>query len=108
MYLASSDGEVWSVARSRWLAKRAHPQGYYVVCLLDKNGRRKTWKVARIIVTAFYGPRGSDMCVAHGDGTRTNDHLENLRWATQKENAADRLKHGRDARGQKERGGSPH
>lgn len=32
--------------------------------------------------------------MAHNDGTRTNNHYTNLRWATPKENQADRRIHG--------------
>lgn len=32
--------------------------------------------------------------MAHNDGSRTNNHYKNLRWATPKENQADRRVHG--------------
>jgi hypothetical protein len=37
--------------------------------------------------------------VAHGDGSRDNNHVTNLRWATRRENAADAARHGTLARG---------
>lgn len=39
--------------------------------------------------------------VAHGDGNTINNHVSNLRWATLKENQADRVLHGVDNRGER-------
>jgi len=39
--------------------------------------------------------------VAHNDGVRTNNHRSNLRWATAKENQADRIAHGTYVKGEK-------
>ena len=40
----------------------------------------------------------------HKDGNPANNHLDNLRWDTRKNNAADRVRHGTTCRG--ERGGN--
>jgi len=37
----------------------------------------------------------------HGDGDRTNNCLENLRWGTKRSNQADRLRHGTHNRGER-------
>jgi hypothetical protein len=48
-----------------------------------------------LICEAFHGPRPSPAHeVAHNDGVKVHNHASNLRWATPKENAADRSKHG--------------
>lgn len=48
-----------------------------------------------LVAEAFHGWRPSeDHEVAHGDGSRVNNHYRNLRWATRLENAADKMLHG--------------
>ncbi|KKL63304.1 hypothetical protein LCGC14_2176430 [marine sediment metagenome] len=41
------------------------------------------------------------MEVCHWDGTRDNDRLENLRWASRADNAADMVRHGRSGVGER-------
>ncbi|UPT99334.1 NUMOD4 motif-containing HNH endonuclease [Bradyrhizobium barranii subsp. apii] len=54
----------------------------------------------RIMLETFVGPSPSTRHQgAHGDGDTSNNRLDNLRWATPKENAADRIKHGKQVRG---------
>ena len=43
----------------------------------------------------------SAMILRHLDGNKTNPHADNLAWGTQKENAADRERHGKTSRGSK-------
>jgi hypothetical protein len=65
-------------------------RGYLVVAL----GHRGTIYVHHLVLLAFVGPRPAGRQAAHGDGHRTNNLLSNLRWATPKENTADRYRHG--------------
>lgn len=52
--------------------------------------------IHQLVCEAFHGPKPSPTHeVAHNDGDRTNNRIENLRWATPAENSADRLRHGR-------------
>src|SRR5216684_2693228 len=53
-----------------------------------------------LICSAFHGTRPSKKhLAAHWDGDPLNNLEGNLRWATYKENAADRDRHGRTSRG---------
>lgn len=49
--------------------------------------RKRTYKVARLVCEAFYGPAPADRqyCL-HGDEDSRNNHATNLSWGTQKEN----------------------
>lgn len=64
------------------------------------EGRRVRMLAHRLVMEAF-GPAmpQAGMIVAHNDGDHTNNHIGNLRWATYRENTADRIVHGTDRRG---------
>jgi hypothetical protein len=68
--------------------------GYFSVCL-SRSADQVRIDVHRLVAMAFHGPRPSaDHLVAHNDGSRTNNHARNLRWATQSENLRDCREHG--------------
>lgn len=66
---------------------------------LSKNGKTKTYRVCRLVATAFHGPCPEGMECSHLDGTRDNDTPENLQWVTPSENMSHTLIHGTDMRG---------
>lgn len=74
--------------------------GYPYVCL-SRQGVERRYRVHRLVLEAFIGPRPAGMECCHGDGNQGNCRLSNLRWATQQENLEDALRHGR------RRGGLP-
>lgn len=77
------------------------PLGYRKATMFI-NGRKKTFLISRLILTAFVGaPPTPEHVAAHGDGNPAHDVLANLRWATKSENQLDRREHGTDNRGQK-------
>lgn len=65
---------------------------------LDKHTRKDVLS-HRLVLMAFVGPPPKGKMCAHYDGTRTNNHVSNLRWATRKENGEDMVRHGRSAKG---------
>lgn len=68
--------------------------GYFSVCL-SRYADQVRIDVHRLVAMAFLGPQPSaDHLVAHNDGSRTNNHASNLRWATQRENLRDCREHG--------------
>ena len=58
------------------------------------NGTQRPMTVHAAMLTAFVGPAplGHEGC--HGNGDRTDNRLENLRWGTRSENVLDKVKHG--------------
>jgi hypothetical protein len=105
-YAVSSFGRVTRIEgdRGRYLDGRllspaTHRGGYQAVTLCRHDGK-KTLKVHRLVCEAFHGPCPPDKeCVAHRDGNPQNNRPENVYWATYKENAADKERHGTVARG---------
>lgn len=71
----------------------------YVLC----EGKKRTAVAAHTLVcSAFHGPKPSRWHqVAHYDGNKNNNSMENLRWVLPRENHDDKERHGRVPRGEK-------
>lgn len=82
------------------LAATSDSSGYLQV-RLRKDGTGKMHKVAHLVAAAFIGPRPTGQEVAHGNGIRTDNRRDNLRYDTREGNQADRLLHGTDHRGER-------
>lgn len=107
---ASSLGRVRRVKRGReWAERDVNPPhiyaqmtdryGYKTVCL-SLDGRWKPHGVHALVCAAFHGPKSADQQAAHGDGIRDNNTPDNLRWASPKEQAEDKRRHGRQMEGE--------
>lgn len=76
--------------------------GYLRVSFFPVGAERLvTRRVARLVAEAFLGPCPAGMEVAHNNGVKTDNRLENLRYATPKENHADKRLHGTGNAGEK-------
>lgn len=106
LYEVSDLGRVRSIDRnvtSRWgtpkklkgvvLSQSKSHNGYLRVGL-NSDGKRSCHFVQRLVMRAFKGPVPEGMEVAHNDGTRINNTLLNLRYATHVDNMADVKIHG--------------
>ena len=104
-YYATETGLIISRKRSaqRVLKPKIHSSGYSVVNLYYEKNKYRTMFVHRCVCLAFHGrqPTPFHTDVAHADGDKFNNQEENLRWATRKENAQDKAKHGTILRGEK-------
>ena len=67
-------------------------KGYYVVGLV-KNKKSKTHNVHQLVAHEWVSNPEDKKCVDHIDGNRTNNHYENLRYATYSENNRNAKKH---------------
>jgi hypothetical protein len=101
-YRVSRDGEIqscWSRTVHRtltdvWLPlKPVHTRQYRTVNLCDGVRKRRRY-IHRIVLEAFVGLRPEGMACCHNDGDPTNNRLDNLRWATFRENEHDKVRHG--------------
>ena len=112
LYSVSSFGEVRSEARTvvyksafaRSVAcklKDTSIRSGYKYVMLYKENVSYSFAVHRLVLLAFVGAPSDGMVAAHNDGSRTNNNIKNLRWATPKENMADRILHGTSNRGER-------
>ena len=100
-YLVGSDGTV--IGRAGHLLKpNGDGAGYLKMVMCLPGNRRKTVRVHRLVCETFHGLRPSPRhIVAHTDGSRDNNRADNLRWATRRENEADKRAHGRTIEGER-------
>lgn len=97
----SPKGPYYRKYRGRVLRQGLNVHGRHCVGLSSREGRY-TVSVHVLVCEAFYGPRPSpNHDAAHNDGRPSNNFVNNLRWATKKENMADKLIHGTHNRGER-------
>ena len=84
-YAVSTFGRVKNVKTGKILKGSVNKDGYLRVNLCD-DGVMKTFTVHRLVANAFIDNQDDKECVDHKNNNRTNNHISNLRWATNKEN----------------------
>jgi hypothetical protein len=104
-YLVTSDGRVLSTLSGN--VKELKPSlignagNQYQAVNLYNDNIKKTFRVHRLVATAFHGPCPEGLQCCHNDGNPFNNHRDNLRWDTRKNNAADKKLHGTSTEGSK-------
>lgn len=63
-------------------------EGYYSVTLKNRAGKRKTFKVHRLVAQAFIPNPDDKATVHHIDKDKLNNKVSNLEWRTHKEQRA--------------------
>lgn len=94
-YQVSSYGRVRSLERVSTTGQHLHekvlktcidPGGYPFVCLW-KNGKKKNFKVHRLVIESFNPVEGMEkLDCNHIDENKKNNAIGNLEWLTRKEN----------------------
>ena len=68
--------------------------GYPQVMLTAASGAKIWFRVYRLVLLTFVGERPQGKEAAHNNGIKTDNRLENLRYATRSENHLDKIRHG--------------
>ena len=103
-YGATADGSIWSLT-SNWRGYgqrvlKAVPNGRgYLKVRLQLGSHRRNLAIHSLVAAVFLPPKPSPVYeVRHLDGNPLNNKADNLAWGTRKDNALDRVKHGRTYR----------
>lgn len=82
--------EITKDGRIRKTPRELHPskdtQGYMVVQLKDFENKTKVVKIHRLVADTFIPNPYNKPCIDHISTVRDDNRVENLRWATHKEN----------------------
>lgn len=85
LYAVTEDGQVWSYRRQRFMKLSKEHDGYLVVNL-SRDGKCIQFKVHRLIAQAFIPNPENKPEINHRDEDKSNNCVDNLEWATRKEN----------------------
>lgn len=91
LYTVSSDGIVYSWRTGEKIALKSNPKGeggsLYKMISLHKDGKQVGRYIHRLVAIAFIPNPENKLTVNHIDGNKLNNSVENLEWATLRENA---------------------
>lgn len=99
-YAITKDGRVFSY-RNKIFMKPSKTVKGYLRLTIRKNNKKYLKSVSALVLETYVGPRPIEFHAAHINGIRTDNRLENLKWASPTENQADRIKHGTYHNGEK-------
>lgn len=86
LYAITSCGKVWSYKSKKFLKLKQRKDNGYLEVSLCKNGVRKTRLIHRLVAEAFIPNPNNLPQVSHLDETKHHNWVNNLTWATAKEN----------------------
>jgi hypothetical protein len=100
-FLVGEDGSIIGPS-GKSLVPMIDPEGYQRVSIYLGNKKWKRVGVHRIVCETFHGlkPEWADL-VAHRNGDPADNRAVNLKWATFKQNEADKKTHARDLAGER-------
>lgn len=85
LYRISNHGRIWTNKYKKYL-KQFISQGGYLHVSLSKRGRVRKYDIHRLVALNFIPLIDGKNVVNHIDENKTNNHVSNLEWCTQKEN----------------------
>ena len=92
-------GFITTLSKDYHLLKPSQDKDGYFFVRLAKNKQYFTKRVHRLMLEAFKGQALPYYQALHNDDNKRNNHIDNLRWGTHKENMKDKVKNGLQPRG---------
>lgn len=103
-YQISDSGKIRNKITGLERKPYVNENGYYIIGFYDSaKGHTVHHRVHRLVAEAFIPNPEFKRTVNHIDGNKQNNHVENLEWATQKENIYHANKTGLIVRSEKQR-----
>jgi len=99
-YEIDSIGIVRNIKTRKVIAWQVKGERYPLVSL-QVGGKKVRFRVHVLVAKYFIGERPKGMVIRHLDGDSHNPSVSNLQYGTQKENEADKVRHGRTTEGEK-------
>jgi hypothetical protein len=93
-YEASCQGRIRSLVHNKNQCRNVLRKTPLILKQQRKKDIYEYYYVHNLVLAAFVGPRPEGHEGCHRNGKSWDNRLENLRWATPKENSADKAKHG--------------
>ena len=87
-YLIYENGQVWTKNKNRFM--KPSMKNNYLAVVLWKDGKQKTITIHRLIALYYIPNPYNKKCVDHIDRVTTNNNINNLRWATCRENCSNK------------------
>lgn len=85
LYGVTKDGKVYSYISNKFL-KPGVERGGYLCVILCKNGKKKHYKVHRLVAMTYIENPNNYPHINHKDEDKTNNNVSNLEWCTAKYN----------------------
>ena len=86
-YVIHPAGTILKIWKNHTMEKKhSKTKKGYMRISLSKNGKRKQFKVHRLLALHFIPNPENKACVDHGNGVKDDNSLENLSWVTHQEN----------------------
>lgn len=85
-YVFLKNGDIFRKKTNKPIKGCINKYGYKQTTLLCKDGKRRTFKIHRVIAHLFIPNPENKPSIDHINGNRQDNRVENLRWCTQKEN----------------------
>lgn len=85
LYQITTDGKVFSLRRKIYMKQQMDRDGYMCVNLYDQEGKLKKYFVHRLVAMTYIPNPEGKATVNHLNEIKNDNRVENLTWATMKE-----------------------
>lgn len=94
LYSASKDGRIWSHKTNRYLKPNVNVGNGYLSVTLRKDLKSSKAYIHRLVAECFLENYSKKLDVAHLNGIRSDNKIENLKCVDRKENMSHAISHG--------------